>query len=364
MVSEHLDMFYLLTQGRLPLAAVDPTVLPNSLTPVYRAFEYIMSKPHAFPLSVDDVAAIAKSRFHIKDSAAELLKALSVYTPSAAKVESVQQSILLRRIADRVSEQLASGKYNLSELGALSSHVTSLGASALVRQVGSPDEIEQSSVSYLTGIPQIDELVGPVHDELVVVSARPKNGKSNFFVNLVCLSPKRSFLYITVLDYGYNDLCQVLADCEPSAVKRKNVYIADFTSFAATVVDVEAVVREVQPDVVIVDRAEELAPLAKARERRWEVKSIFDSLRRMAKKYKVPVFVDAQQSKEGGVSARSDGVVSPDNMAEDTTGRLAVLDLFFGLRRANNTVKLHIFGRRKSLPGNVELRTNNMGRYL
>lgn len=364
MISEQLDMFYLLAQGRLPLSAIDPTLLSNSLQSVYRAFEYMLSKPHTLPLSIDDVIGVAESRFHAKDMAKELLKLLSKYVPSAARVESVQQSMLLRKIADSVSVQLASGKYNLQEIGTLTSHVTSFGASTLVKPVTSPSEVHKSEVNYITGISAFDEVVGPVHDELVVVSARPKNGKSNFFVNLVCLSPKRSFLYITVADYGYNDLCQVLYDCDPSVVKRKNVHIADFTAFGATVVDVETVIRETKPEIVIVDRAEELAPLTKAREKRWEVKAIFNTLRQIAKRYKVPVFTDSQQSKQGGAGAKEDGEVSPDNMAEDTTGRLAVLDLFIGLRRAGSSVRLNLYGRRKSLPATITLRTDTMGRYV
>jgi hypothetical protein len=362
--NEHVDMFYLLAQGRLPLSAVDPTVLPNSLTPVFRAFEYLLEKPHVFPLSVPDVLAVASSRFHAKDVAKALLARLQGYDPPAATIESVQQSILLRKITDSASRQLASGKYNLTEIGALSSHVVSMGVRSLVQPISAPSEMETSRVNYITGIDSLDELVGGVHDELVVVSARPKNGKSNFFVNLVCLSPKRSFLYVTVADYGYADLCQVLHDCEPSVVARKNVHIADFTSFGATVLDVEAVIREIKPEIVIVDRAEELAPLTKQRERRWEVKSIFMTLRQFAKKYQMPMFTDSQQSKAGGESARADGEVSPDHMAEDTTGRLAVLDLFVGLQRMTNRVVMTVHGRRKSLPGRVEVRTNNMGRYI
>ncbi len=365
-MSEYLDMFYLLSHGLLPLSAVDPTTLPNRLTPAYRAFEYALSRNHTFPLVVPDIAAIATTRFHAKEEAKSLFTELTTYKPGSSKIESVQQSILLRRIVSAASDQLISGKYDLPLLGTYASHVTSVGVQSLVQAVGAPKDIEASRVNYITGIDVLDNLLGGIHDELIVVSARPKNGKSNFFVNLVCLSPKKRFLYITVSDYGYHDLCQVLYDCDPSSTARKNIHIADFTAFGATVLDVESVVREVKPDVVIVDRAEELSPLIKAREPRWEVKAIFKTMRQIAKKYKVPVFVDAQQSESGERYTEASGNVSPSQMAEDKTGRYATLDLFIGLQRlgsGGHKVRMSCTGRRKALPGTVEVTTNEMGRY-
>lgn len=362
-MSEFLDLFYLLKEGKLPFATVDPSILPNIYTPVYRAFEYALSKPHHFPLVIADVESVALSRFHAKAEAKSFFTQLSIYTPNASTIESVQQSILLRKIVTAASQQLESGKYDLTQLGTYTAQVTSMGAASLVRVVSSPTAEDVHSVNYITGIDELDALLGGIHDELVVVSARPKNGKSNFFTNLICLSPRKTFLYVTVADYGYADFCQVLYDCEPGSIKRKNIYIADFTSFSATVLDVEAVIRSTSPHVVIVDRAEELAPLIKGKEQRWELKAIFKTLRQFAKKYMVPVFVDAQQSERGGEYTRKSGEVSPDNMAEDTTGRLATLDLFIGLQRQGRSVRLSCYGRRKTLPGTVNVRTNEMGVY-
>lgn len=363
-MNDTLDMFLLLSTGRLPLSAIDPTQLPNALTAVYRAFEYVLSKPHTFPLVVSDVQRVAVSRFHAKSDAVELFTQLSAYAPSAATVESVQQSILLRKIVAEASDQIATGKYNLPAIGTFASHVTSFGVSSLVKQISAPAVESKDSARYITGIDVVDNVIGGVRDELVVVSARPKNGKSNFFVNLVCLSPRKRFLYVTVADYGYNDLCQVLYDCVPAVVKRSNIHIADFTSFGATVVDVETAIRETSPDIIIVDRAEKLVPLVKAREPRWELAKIFETLRQYAKRYHVPMFVDAQQSDSGSEWTRRTDQVSPDSMAEDKTGRFAMLDLFIGLQRKAHAVKLHIVGRRKSLPADVEVRTNEMGRYM
>lgn len=360
-----LDLFYLLSIGRLPLSAVDPAQLPNMLTPVYRAFEYVLSKPHVLPLNVREVEKVARTRFHAKADAVELFGQLHHYRPAASTIESVQQSLLLRKIQETVSAQLATGKYNLTEISQYTSAVVSFGAASLVRPVAAPTSLsEVGQVKYLTGIGPLDAVLHGVHDELVIVCARPKNGKSNFLVNLVCLSPKKSFLYVTVADYGYAELCQVMYECDPAVTKRKNVHIADFTMFGATVVDVESVIREVVPDVVIVDRAEELAPITKAREQRWEVKAIFKTLRQLAKKYKVPLFVDAQQSEAGAQHMKQTGEVSPDFMAEDKTGRLATLDLFIGLQRRAGKVKLSVHGRRKSLPAQVEVRTSPVGRFL
>lgn len=357
-MTEHLDLFYLLAQGKLPLTVIDPTVLPNSLTPVLRAFEYAMSKPHFYPMDVAEVEAISCTRFHAKEEAKEFFTQLIKYKPGDAKVESVQQSILLRKIARDVSDQLVTGKYNLSQIGTYTNHVTSVGVESLVRTVSKPGKENALSVNYTTGIDKLDRLLGSIHDELIVVSARPKNGKSNFFANLICLSPKKSFLYVTVADYGYDEFCDVLYDCDPSSVNRKNIWIADFTSFGATVLDVEAVVRKYTPDVVIVDRAEELAPLTRRKETRWEMKEIFKTLRQYAKRYKVPVFVDAQQSEQG------DSHASPNSMAEDRTGRFATLDLFVGLQRGQGAVTMAVYGRRKSLPSTISVSTNAMGVYL
>lgn len=668
-MTDTLDMLLLLSQGKLPLSAVDPTQLPNALTAVYRAFEYILSKPHTFPLSMADVKRVATSRFHAKADALAVLTELLTHAPNSATTESVQQSILLRKIVAEASEQIASGKYNVPLIATFANHATSFGVSSLVRPISAPTSTSEGGAAYITGITVVDNAVKGIRDELVVVSARPKNGKalavttpvltptgwrqigdmragddvigsngqatmvthvarwenrpvyklvwadgasvladsqhewdvyrggraitrtrkttaqlrsshgawstpvpaavdhpptmlpihpyvlglligdgclteagvrlsvmkpniidkvraacvhsvkwshgkmsladgkrdmrralqvlgladktshtkflpsaymmapasdrrlllsglmdsdghveakgraeyytvshnlalgvqrlvwslggeskvalkrqhgrtsyrvsvclaqyrraktvsrqitsaryvgrqatacitvaapdglyvckdyilthnSNFMVNLVCLSPAKTFLYVTVADYGYDDLCQVMADCVPSVVKRTNVHIADFTSFGATVVDVETVIREVKPDIVIVDRAEKLVPLVKAREPRWELAKIFETLRQYAKRYHVPVFVDAQQSDAGSEWTRKTDQVSPDSMAEDKTGRFAMLDLFIGLQRKAHVVKLHIVGRRKSLPADVEVQTNAMGRYL
>lgn len=670
-MSEHLDLFHLLAHGRLPISAIDPTMLPNSMTPVFRAFEYVMSKPHVFPLSVKDVAAVSSTRFHAKTEAKEFFTQLSQYKPSDVKIETVQQAILLRKVVSTAQDQLVTGKYDLTKVGSYTSHVSSFGASTLVKTVAPIEKIneEASNVNYITGIDVIDNLLGSIRDELVVVSARPKNGKalqvdtpvltpdgwkrigdivvgdkvigsdgqatsvtntmtwvdrpcykivwkdgasvvadsehdwavykegrkrkqkllttaklyrskqswstpvpqtidhpekmlpvnpyllglligdgcltntgvklsvskqcvidkvravsvhsvnwnnnqmvlaggkhdmrkamsvlglagkgahdkflpseymfatakdrhalleglmdsdgyvgksgqaeyytvsqnlargvqrlvwslggeskiakkiqdevisyrvsvclpqyrsgksvsrrissvayagnqattcieveagdglyvckdyilthnSNFFINLVDKSPNKAFLYVVICDYGYASLCQAMYDCNPAILKRKNVWIADFNSFAATAIDVESVIREYKPDVVIVDRAEEMPSLAKNKDERQDLKIIFKAMRQLAKKYKVPLFVDAQQSDTGEQFMKQNNFVSPDYMAGDRTGRLATLDLFFGLQRRGSTTKIHLFGRRKSLPSNVEVRTNNMGRYL
>ena len=342
-------------------------MLPNSLTPVYRAFEFTLSKPHIFPLEVSEVAAIASSRFHAKDVAKDLLKDLAKYKPSDAKIESVQQSILLRRIADRVSDQLASGKYNLTEIGNYANHVSSFGASALVRNVAPVEQVkkEVSKINYITGIDAIDTVLGGIQDELIVVSARPKNGKSNFFINLIQRAPKKKFLYVVICDYGFASLCQAMYDCDPHILDRgEMVKIADFNSFTATAVDVDSAVTEYKPDVVIVDRAEEMPSLVKNKDERQDLKIIFKAMRQLAKKHHIPVFVDAQQSEAGEQFMKQYGWVSPDHMAGDRTGRLATLDLFLGLQRKQGHTKIHMFGRRKTLPANIEVKTNPMGRYL
>ena len=51
-------------------------------------------------------------------------------------------------------------------------------------------------------------------------------------------------------------------------------------------------------------------------------------------------------------------------MAEDHTQRAAVLDLFFGLQRGKGISWLNVQGRRKGLPKEIEIHTDEMGRYI
>lgn len=225
-----------------------------------------------------------------------------------------------------------------------------------------------------TGIEAIDRLITGLGSELVIVSARPKSGKSTFLINLVCRQAiDTKVLYMTVADYGYDEICSIIQQINPATLGHNNLFIVDFTRFAATVSDVEAAIKEVQPDLCIVDRAEKLSPIGgkkgARREERSEVGEIFDVLRTFAKKYDCPVVVDAQYSGTGEEFARKYGRMTSEFMSEDRTKRQAVMDLWIGLRRQPEgdgwKVQLFLEGRRQGsrLPASVEIHTNSVGRY-
>lgn len=355
------EIFYLVLNGKLPVAAVDQTLLPPWSAAIFRAVEYLGSRGHLPPYPLKDVQKLAIHRFRASKEAVEFLKEFKSYTPIQATLESIQQQLLLQRVVQRATEQLATGGYDLLEISRL------LDASSPVEECIKPVKpvrVEEKTYLLKTGISTLDDVIGGVNAELVIVSARPKAGKSNFFWNVIQRNPDVKTVYITVADYDYTDLCELLTILDPAITERKNLWIADLTMFSATVLDVENVIQSLRPECVIVDRAEKLTPLRKRKEARQELGEIFDTLRRFAKKYSVPVFVDSQLSASGTEYEQKKEITSPDYMAEDRTNRYAILDLFIGLRRKSHGVVLTLYGRRKGLPRTVEIPTDLVGRYL
>lgn len=361
------ELLYLVIQGKLPLEAVDSTQLSPNAVIAYNTIKFILSRGDVAPLDLQKIIAVARQKYKPNKEALEFFKLLNVDKPYGPLLETVRDWSVVQRLATLATEQLVSGEYNIDALGKL---LTVGGAGAVeqfIQPIKKPKAGIDKTFKLQTGISAIDRVIGGLNDELVIVSGRPKAGKSNFFVNLLANNPKVNSLYITVTDYDYDDLCNVMARNDSSLCTRKNLIIADFTGFSATVADVEQAIARVNPQLVICDRAEELTPLRRTREPRWEIKQTFVQLRRLAKKYGCTLFTDAQQSAEGEKDAAKDrGLASPSNMAEDKTQRLAALDLFIGLYRKaqiRETI-FNIHGRRPGLPQNVVVKTDSVGRYL
>ena len=325
----------------------------------------MLSRGEEPPIGTKAIKDLAKVKYKINKDVQEFLDQLSGYKPSAAILETVHNSLVVRRLSQLCMEQLSTGEFNLDALSA----PLNLGGTVVDRYIQKPTAPKEgidSTYKLGTNIPQVDKIIKGLNDELVVVSARFKHGKSNFFINLVHRTPKVRTLYVTVMDYGYDDLCNAFCRLDPGIVKRANLFIADFNSISARVSDIEGAIRTIKPQLVIVDRAEEMSVPGKFQEVRHSIKAIFKQLRGLAKKYKCTVFTDRQLSETGEANAKKGGsfFVSPSDMAEDRTGTGAVLDLFFGLYRKERISYLSIFGRRPRLPAQCTIKTDQDGRYL
>lgn len=353
------DILYLLCQGKLPIAAVELALLPGYVSPAIKSIQWCFERGEQPPLSPKHVWKIAQVRYSAKEETELLLKSVAEMKPDKPLLESVCNSLVLKSALQKISKQLADGEYNIEEIRKL---IDVNGVDARVRPVSLPEGKKEYPIK--SGITRLDKAVGGFSNELIIVAARPKQGKSNFFANVIAKSPGTRILYITVADYDYNDFMWVLAQLNTAICQRDNLFVSDLTGFSASIVDVEAAIRDSKPQLVIVDRAEKLTPLRKRKDIRLEVGEIFDTLRRIAKKYEITVFTDSQISAEGEYhTLHNQKRVSYSSMAEDRTNRAAVMDLFIGLHREGRATFLTVVGRRPGLPVLIEQPTDAIGRY-
>jgi hypothetical protein len=359
------ELLHLAINGELPIEGVDSLAFTPAGLPLYNTVAYMLKRGDKPPLNYEHIKKICQTKYDPKKDTFDLLEEVASYVPEPTVLETIHQHSILRRLMDESSNQLATGVYDLSVF----QKYLDMGGSGVVddyiKTVAPPEHGVDATYMMQTNIPQLDALVKGLNDELVIVAARPKHGKSNFFVNLVNRNPDKRVLYITVADYGYADVCNISARLNPDLARRDNYIIADFNSFGATVVDIESAIKKVMPDLLIVDRAEELEPIKRSRETRWDLKAIFKRLRQLAKLYKIPVFTDSQVSAQNiKETADKKFMVTPADLAEDRTQRQAYMDLFIGLWRRMGEIQLDVFGRRPGLPENIFIRTDPEGRYL
>lgn len=358
---EH-EIIRLLLAGKLPMEAVEPNLFPSHLGAVLKAVSFAIQRGDSFPLKPGQVWKIAQVRFNAGTEVHEFLKDVDSLETTPAVLESVCHNLLLRKLSALTTEQLATGEVDFDRLRKLLNVTDS--KTEYIFNVHKPKQ-EVRDFILKTGIPALDRVIGGLNNELAIVAARPKHGKSNFFFNVIANNPNSRIVYITIADYGYDEVCANLEDIDPAICERDNLKIVDYTPFAATVNDVESAVADVRPAMVIVDRSEKLTPLRRRKEQRLEFADITDALRRIAKKYLCPILTDAQLS-DGGNEALRQGrpATGYNRMAEDRTQRAAILDLFFGLYRGKTSVWITVQGRRKGLPQEVEIPTDTEGRYL
>ena len=234
----------------------------------------------------------------------------------------------------------------------------------------------------LSGLPCIDQYIRGFGAELVIVSARPKTGKSNFLINICARQPASvRVLYITLADYGFDEITYLLHVVDPKLQKRMGdgFRIADLNAMSTTIHDVEKCILEAKPTLTIIDRAELMEPVKVYDKTQKEQGLIFKEIRKLAKRHNTTIITDGQYSSAGDEQSRNamrskDGTgvpwMSSQYMSEDRTQRQAQMDLWMGLSRvpqADGTSDMFIFleGRRQGLlPAVARTSTNQLGVYV
>lgn len=358
-------LFHLIKEGRLSPDVVDPVLLPTWLVSALEAMKLQIQRGASFPLKLRDTWTIASTQFDGKEECELFLKSLVKHEVSPEVSQTVAEGLVLRRLQTKVSEQLTSGKYDTEYLRKLLDIKGDKQKYSFKVQDITATEHDNDKRIIPTNIGPLDACIGGMKAELLYLCARPKQGKSNFFFNLINRQVEhRKVVYVTIADYDRFDVWELLKNVNPDIVKSSNLTIVDFTSFGATIADVNDVFETEKPELMIIDRSEELQPPRKADTKRFELKETALALRRMAKRYHCPVWTDGQLSESGEVAIHRGRRLNYSHLAEDKTGRAAVLDLFMGLQRDRDSVKLSIVGRRPGLPARVEIATDPAGRFL
>ncbi len=368
MSDDYNDYLHLLLRGDLP-----PAVFKDKrfikIAPIVNAVEFIRGKGEEPPYQIDRVASIAEKKFNLTSQQQKLLDGFKQSKADKVVLEVVQQRLSMERLAEEATTQLASGTYNPLVIEQILDSSKSTNV-PYIQPVYKPTNHTLVEIITRSGIRPIDKLIGGFGAELIIVSARVKTGKTRFLLNVAARQPPTvKMLYITVADYGARELNHILHVIDPKThvVKAKSLFIADMTSFTATLVDVESAIKKYEPTLCIIDRAEKLAPIRMLDKKRQEVGEIFEVLRQFAKRYECTVITDAQYSSEGAERQRQKQGMTSEFMAEDRTNRQAVMDLWFGLERlpfesGKYGWKVYIEGRRDEvLPACVEVVTDHRG---
>ena len=362
--ADSIELIYLLLHGQLPGQVLEGKAY-TKLAPIVKSINFLKGKGESPPFINERVATIAHKKYNAGSAVLALMKEVTQYRPDKPVLETVQHRMLLQHIIELASKQATDGEYNPHQL--LSVLNSSPSSQGIVKAVSNPKGPLVEIIAK-TGIPKVDMIIGGIGAELCIVSARVKQGKSHFMMNICARQPKSTrVLYITVADYGYHEICWLLNSIKPNITEDKGdtLFIADLTSRSATLLDVESAIQEVEPTLCIVDRAEKLMPLVKYKEKeeRKIAGDIFLQLRQFAKRYNCAMIVDGQYSSAGAEYAREKQTMSSEYMSEDRTQRQAVMDLWIGLMRVDGGVQLFLEGRRPmKLPDTIFVATDNAGR--
>ena len=372
--NKDVSLLWLLLQGQLPPSMYSEARF-HHLTPAVQSVLLLSERGESPPYDGRRVWSLAKERFNGADSLRESLQAATTLVPDRPLLKAVQERLLYEKTLDLVTRQLESGAYNPAAIvKLLEQHVDD--DAIPIHRLALPSNDMQVRFICRTGIPHIDTVIGGVGKELIIIAAPPKNGKSNFFINLVARQPAAvDVLYITVQDYGREDLNRLINVARPGlATQKENLYIVDLTGYNATLNEVENVVKRIKsegtPLLVVVDRAEKLRCLGKYDKESSMVDEIFSGLRRIASRYEAVVFTDSQLGFVGQDILLRDGAISSRHIYGDHTQRQSIMDIFIGVRRNDlinpddHSVTLFMEGRRQGkLPTSVTIPCNVLGVY-
>jgi hypothetical protein len=328
------------------------------------------NKGETAPFDAKRVWSIAREKYNAAESLQDTLKAAHSLRPDRPLLQAIQERLLYEKVLEGLTRQLESGTYNPDSIIKLLENQKNSTDSVPIHRLSLPSGAERLKFICRTGIREVDNIIGGVGSELVIVAAPPKNGKSNFFINLVARQPLVvDVIYISIADYGLDDLNHLINVASPGLAKKKsNLYIVDLTGYSSTLNDVESVIKRTKiegvPLLTVVDRAEKMRPMGKYDNEYSQHDEIFTGLRRLAKRYDTAMFVDSQYGSAGMDFTRRNSRVSSEFLYGDRTVRQSIMDLFFGVRRNESSVTLFMEGRRQGrLPASVDIQCNELGVY-
>ena len=114
--------------GKLPMVAVDSTILSHLVLPVYRAIDYMFSRGEIAPLKWSTIWKIAQAKYNATEEVREFLKAMEGYVLEPVVLDSVCQSLILKKISTLTLEQLATGQPDFDSLRKLLSVSTTINS--------------------------------------------------------------------------------------------------------------------------------------------------------------------------------------------------------------------------------------------
>lgn len=368
-MQEHVEIAYLLARGEIsPAICSDQRFM--KILPIVNAVQHFYSAGEQPPFDITRIGKLAKRKFHANEEIEEILTAAELMKPDKTLLQAVQQGLLLDKMVEVVTRQKANGEWNPLAIEQLLKYTSP--TDDYMHDLSIPNQ-QMIDIIMRTTFPDVDKVIGGFGAELIIFSARPKNGKTTALLNLAARQPKDlRVLYVTVADYGAQEINYLLNMYNPQLLKTKTkgaFKICDYNMLRATVLDVERAIKQHEPTLCIVDRAEKLKPLkAHSDRKRDDVGEIFDTLRNYAKRYNCAVVVDSQYSSAGAEHMRGKHPwMSSEFMAEDRTNRQGTFDLWVGVMRnaEEGSVTWFMEGRRPgALPDVFRLKTDATGRYL
>jgi hypothetical protein len=176
-MNDYIDYLLLLLRGDLPPSLFSDKQFVR-LSPIVQAVLLLKEKGEEPPYDVERVRTIACKKFTANSGHEKLLDQVSEATPDRVVLEVVQQRLIMEKLVQEATAQLASGAYNPLRLEQYLSSAQSTVA-PYVHSVQKPNEAV-GMVEFLTrsGIMELDQVIGGFGAELWIVSARVKTGKA------------------------------------------------------------------------------------------------------------------------------------------------------------------------------------------